>query len=83
MQVLSWYGGAVGLEYDASADMWSVGVILYILLCGFPPFFADSEPALVECVRAAKVEYPPPYWSEISAAARSLVGACLARDPLV
>ena len=53
--MLSWYDGdeserpasgayvADRLEYDASCDMWSVGVIMYILLCGFPPFYAEGE----------------------------------------
>lgn len=34
--------------YDKEVDMWSVGVITYILLCGFPPFYGDSIPKLFE-----------------------------------
>ena len=45
-EVLSWYEGEAaeaGVEYGAAADMWSVGVVVYILLCGFPPFYAEEE----------------------------------------
>jgi serine/threonine protein kinase len=40
-------------SYDKSVDMWSVGVIIYILLSGYPPFYADSAPALFKKVTTA------------------------------
>lgn len=42
-----------GAGYGPEADMWGVGVILYSMLVGFPPFFNDSEPALIRQVPKA------------------------------
>ena len=54
-EVLSWYEGEAaeaGVEYGAAADMWSVGVVVYILLCGFPPFYAEEEERAQNAVSA-------------------------------
>ena len=87
-EVLSWYEGDAEvaltgprIEYDASCDMWSVGVILYILLCGFPPFYAEAEPDLIAKVRSGHFEFTEPYWTNISAGAKDLIRRCLQVDP--
>ena len=53
--------------YDKEVDMWSVGVITYILLCGFPPFYSESVPEVFEQIMKAEYDYPEEYWDEISA----------------
>lgn len=45
-------------SYDKSVDMWSVGVIIYILLSGYPPFYADSAPALFKKVPSYPIHSP-------------------------
>lgn len=60
----------------------SVGVITYILLCGYPPFYGDSDTQIFESVRVGKFDFPSPEWDEISASAKEFVMSLLQKDPL-
>ena len=57
--------------------MWSTGVILYILLCGFPPFYEEELPALFDSILHARYDFPSPWWDNISQDAKNLVQALL------
>lgn len=52
--------------YSNSVDIWSVGIITYILLCGFTPFFADTHKELFDKIMRAPFEFPDPEWTDIS-----------------
>lgn len=67
--------------YDKEVDMWSAGVILYILLCGYPPFFSETEPELFELIMKVKYEFHPKYWGHISDDAKDLISRLLLKDP--
>lgn len=71
----------IGAHYGAAVDIWSVGVILYILLCGFPPFYDESTRELYKQIRKGKFSFPAPYWTEISDSAKDVVKKCLTVDP--
>jgi len=66
---------------DGAVDMWSAGVILYILLCGFPPFYEEELPALFEQILKARYDFPSPWWDPISPEAKTLVRKMLTVDP--
>eukprot|EP01039_Chlorochromonas_danica_P000764 gene764-829_t len=70
-----------GIAYGKEVDMWSVGVILYILLCGFPPFYDDNNKKLFAQIVNANYSFPDPYWTNISATAKDLVRKLLVVDP--
>jgi len=68
-------------SYDKAVDMWSVGVIIYILLCGYPPFYADNAPALFKKIMDVKYDFDDPSWDEVSEDAKNLIRHLLIKDP--
>lgn len=70
-----------GMAYGKEVDIWSIGVILYILLCGFPPFYDDNNKKLFAQIVNANYSFPDPYWTNISAHAKELVTKLLVIDP--
>lgn len=67
--------------YDQRVDLWSVGVIMYILLCGFPPFYDENTAVLFEQIMEGKFEFPSPYWDTVSESAKDLVSHLLDVSP--
>merc|ERR1719197_2418107 len=68
--------------YDSGAvDVWSAGVVLYILLCGFPPFYEEELPALFDQILKGRYDFPSPWWDEISDGAKNLITKMLTVDP--
>lgn len=69
--------------YNQAADVWSAGVILYILLSGKPPFWGKTKSRIFEAVRAAGLRFQSDPWNGISDSAKELIRGMLHTDPSV
>lgn len=67
--------------YGFEVDMWSIGVITYILLCGFPPFYAEELPELFEQILKAQYTFHEEYWGHVSKTAKNFIDSLLQVDP--
>ncbi|XP_065872262.1 calcium-dependent protein kinase 1-like [Euphorbia lathyris] len=68
-------------RYGPEADVWSAGIIVYILLSGVPPFWAETEQGIFEQVLHGDLDFDTDPWPSISDGAKDLVRRMLARDP--
>ena len=68
-------------EYTKSCDIWSIGVITYILLCGYPPFYGDTDNQIFDSVRTGRFDFPSPDWDGISDSAKDFISLMLKVDP--
>uniref|UniRef100_A0A1I7XS18 non-specific serine/threonine protein kinase n=1 Tax=Heterorhabditis bacteriophora TaxID=37862 RepID=A0A1I7XS18_HETBA len=72
-------------KYDKSCDLWSVGVVMYILLCGYPPFFSQHglpmSPGMKAKIKSGQYTFPSPEWDCVSEAAKDLIKKLLRTDP--
>jgi calcium-dependent protein kinase len=67
--------------YDEKCDIWSAGVILYILLCGYPPFNGNDDDEIFESIKKRKFVFPDAEWANISKEAKDLINKMLS-EPL-
>eukprot|EP00439_Symbiodinium_sp_Y106_P051772 s953_g6.t3 len=68
-------------KYDNSCDLWSCGVIMYTMLCGYPPFYGKTDQEVLSKVRKGIYQFEPKYWRHISADAKKLIGLLLKFEP--
>ncbi|XP_039172720.1 CDPK-related kinase 5 isoform X2 [Eucalyptus grandis] len=68
-------------SYSTEADVWSIGVIAYILLCGSRPFWARTESGIFRAVLKAEPSFDEPPWPSLSPEAKDFVKRLLNKDP--
>lgn len=60
-------------NYDVTCDMWSAGCILYILLCGYPPFYGDDNQEILSMVQKGVFDFDGEEWDNVSSDAKDLI----------
>lgn len=68
-------------DYNEKCDVWSVGVILFILLSGKPPFGGDNDKEILDSVKTGMFTFSGKEWQDISQDAKDLIKAMLTYDP--
>ncbi|KAJ9553881.1 hypothetical protein OSB04_017926 [Centaurea solstitialis] len=68
-------------RYGKEIDVWSAGIILYILLSGVPPFWAENEKGIFEEILNGHLDLQSPPWPSISAGAKDLISRMLTKNP--
>ncbi|CAH1796944.1 unnamed protein product [Owenia fusiformis] len=71
----------LGRKYTSAVDLWSVGVITYILLCGYEPFYCEQEADMYKKIIKCDYEFHESWWSDVSENAKDLVRKLLVTDP--
>jgi calcium-dependent protein kinase len=68
-------------KYDHLSDMWSIGVIMYVMLCGYPPFFGETDAEVLSKVRLGEYKFDAAEWKNISDDAKGLIRKLLKMNP--
>ncbi|XP_060066380.1 calcium/calmodulin-dependent protein kinase type IV-like [Ylistrum balloti] len=71
----------LGKSYNQSVDMWSCGVICYILLCGYEPFYDNNQQEFYKKILKADYQFDSPWWDDISENAKDFIRKMLQKDP--
>lgn len=66
--------------YTYAVDIWACGVVLYILLVGYPPFWDDDQGRMFELIKKGRYDYPSPEWDSVTPAAKELINKMLTLD---
>ena len=68
-------------RYGKACDMWSVGVVMYMLLCGYPPFNGHTDEEVFATIRRGRCHFSKSDWSGVSGEGRDFVRRLLQKDP--
>lgn len=67
--------------YSLACDMWSVGIVTYVLLCGYSPFYDEKNDELFRKIKSGRFHFHSDYWGSVSEQAQSFVSSLLVVDP--
>eukprot|EP00747_Dinoflagellata_sp_TGD_P148505 gnl/TRDRNA2_/TRDRNA2_176928_c3_seq5.p1 gnl/TRDRNA2_/TRDRNA2_176928_c3~~gnl/TRDRNA2_/TRDRNA2_176928_c3_seq5.p1 ORF type:complete len:523 (+),score=148.64 gnl/TRDRNA2_/TRDRNA2_176928_c3_seq5:44-1570(+) len=68
-------------KYDQASDLWSLGVIMYVVLCGYPPFYGETDADVLTKVRLGNFTFNAADWKNVSEDAKNLIRMLLKMNP--
>merc|ERR1712129_301562 len=68
-------------SYDNSTDLWTMGAMMYVLLCGYPAFCAETDDEVFSKVKEGTKSFDDKYWKDVSEDAKNLTGMLLKINP--
>merc|ERR1719399_792968 len=68
-------------KYDHASDLWSLGVIMYVVLCGYPPFYGETDADVLAKVRLGNFSFNAADWKSVSEDAKNLIRMLLKMNP--
>ncbi|XP_063682072.1 calcium/calmodulin-dependent protein kinase type 1D-like [Bolinopsis microptera] len=68
-------------KYGKETDLWSLGVITYTMLCGYPPFYSESITGLFNAIKRGKYNFDTSHWDSISSLAKDFINKLLRINP--
>jgi len=69
------------VPYDQSCDMWSAGVVLYVLLCGYTPFAEEKQDKMFNRIKTGDYNFDSKEWADVSGEAKDLIRGLLCTNP--
>ena len=69
-------------SYDETCDIWSAGVLLYIILCGYPPFYGETDNDILEAVKRQTFNFDGPEWMGVSKESKDLISQMITKPHL-
>ncbi|CAI0464809.1 unnamed protein product [Linum tenue] len=71
----------MGRDYGDKVDVWSAGVVLYVMLSGIPPFYGETVEEIFEAVIRGNLRFPPKVFRNVSSQAKDFLRKLISRDP--
>mmetsp|Transcript_28238 Transcript_28238/g.44052 ORF Transcript_28238/g.44052 Transcript_28238/m.44052 type:complete len:344 (-) Transcript_28238:138-1169(-) len=79
-EMANFASGKEDAKYTEKSDMWSLGVLAYIMMCGFPPFYSENMVVMIQRIQNVDFDFPSPEWDKRGKEAKDFIKKCFQSD---